>query len=65
MVDHSKDGLGETAVGGSPEAPEKRSASQPIHGTLSMLESLREEAKQGGGSAQIERQHARGKLTAR
>ncbi len=30
-----------------------------------MLESLRDEARRGGGPTQIERQHARGKLTAR
>jgi propionyl-CoA carboxylase beta chain len=65
MVKHSTDGLGENAAVRSPELPEKQAQSLTIEDNLSILESLREEAKQGGGSAQIERQHARGKLTAR
>ncbi len=65
MSNHSKDGLGQADPGRSPEPPEKETEQVLIEDNLSMLESLREEAKQGGGSAQNERQHARGKLTAR
>lgn len=65
MVNHPKNEFKEAAVGKSPERPDKEPSSTYAQDNLSMLESLREEAKQGGGSAQIERQHARGKLTAR
>jgi len=44
---------------------DNESSTFPFQDNLSMLESLREEARQGGGSVQIDRQHARGKLTAR
>ncbi len=49
-------------------AIERADRSTPVsqaHDNLSMLENLRDEAKRGGGIEQIDRQHARGKLTAR
>jgi propionyl-CoA carboxylase beta chain len=37
----------------------------PVEDNLFTLQSMRDEAKQGGGAKRIEQQHARGKLTAR
>ena len=44
---------------------DKASSSHPIHERLEQLGALREEALHAGSPAAVERQHARGKLTAR
>lgn len=48
-----------------PEPPELTDPSWPMQDNLLALQSMRDEAKQGGGPKRIDKQHERGKLTAR
>lgn len=65
MEKSTKDGLEQSSAGQSVDPAVKPSPVVAIEDNLSILESLRQEAMEGGGPSQIDRQHARGKLTAR
>lgn len=65
MVEQFKDTGGPGPSASSHESVGKEGRAITTDDNLSILERLREKAKLGGGEAQIERQHARGKLTAR
>jgi propionyl-CoA carboxylase beta chain len=58
--DHPEEALGEGPEGRAVEAPP-----HPVAERIEELRRLKELARQGGGPEAVERQHARGKLTAR
>ncbi len=65
MVERTDDRIEHSSAAPSADLADNQSSADPIQDNLAMLESLREEAKAGGGPEQTDRQHARGKLTAR
>jgi propionyl-CoA carboxylase beta chain len=65
MGEGIRDGSDQDAVEQSSDQTNDILPAFSVQDNLSMLESLREEARGGGGPAQIDRQHERGKLTAR